>query len=169
MAGKKKKDKELEEKIEKIVEKKVKEYFDEKNFTKSASKPSSLKIFGELVGYGILLLMLFVIFPRLPFVTSGYPLWLPIAFWTATLGVVFKVFKHATSINAAARLFEIGDITTSLYSTYWLIQIFPLDFSNYGYGEMNYYFRLLLYIVLFAMIVGIIVNFLRIFVPEKKP
>ena len=164
----KKTDKELEEKIEKIVETKIKEYFNEKNFSKSAAKSSSLKIFGELVGYGILLVLLFVIFPRLPFVTSDFSLWLPIAFWTATLGTLFKIFKHSTSINAAARLFEIGDITTSLYSTYWLIQIFPLDFSKFGYVQANYYFRVLLYIVLFAMMIGILVNFIRIFMPEKK-
>lgn len=161
-------EKELEKKIEKIVEKKFKQFFEEKKNAKSSSKSEPVKIFGELIGYVIGLIFLFVIFPRLVFVTSGYFDYLPIAFWATTLGTLFKVFKHASPVNAAKRIFEIGDNLSTIYSTYWLIIIYPLNFTKVGYGELNSLFRYFLFFVIFALAIAILVSFIRIFFPENK-
>jgi Fe2+ transport system protein B len=163
-----KKEKELEKKIEKMVEKKVKEAFKKRKTRPKTGKSPAVKIFGEIVGYIIFLLFLFVIFPKFPFVTSDYSLWQPIAFWTTTIGTFLKVLKHGIAVNDLQRIFEMGEHIASIYSTYWLIVIYPLDFALVGYGQVNYYFRIALYFVIFALSIAILVNFIRIFFPEKK-
>lgn len=161
-------EKELEKRIEKIVEKKINKFFEEKKKVKSTFKSEPLKIFGELIGYVIALIFLFVIFPRLVFVTSRYLDYLPIAFWTTTLGTLLKVFKHLSPVNAVKRFFEIGEHFTSLYGTYWFIVIFPLDFARVGYGQLNLYILYAMYFVILALAIAILVNFIRIFIPEKS-
>jgi len=94
--------------------------------------------------------------------------YLPIAFWTTTLGTLFKVFKHASPVNAAKRIFEIGEHVTSLYSICWFIVIFPFDFARVGYGQLNFYIRNAMYFVILALAIAILVNFIRIFFPERK-
>lgn len=168
MGAKSKKEKEVEKEIEKTVEDKVKEFFSGKKSSSKAFKSKPVKIFGELIGYAIFLLFLFVIFPILPFVTDDYSLWLPIAFWATTIGTFLKILKHATKSNTLARLFEIGNLLASLYSTYWLLVIFPVDFAEVGYGQIDFFFQILIYVVLAAIVLGIFVNFIRIFIPEKK-
>lgn len=166
--AKTKKEKEIEKKIEIAVEKKVKDFFSEKNINKKLSNSSSLKIFGELVGYGIFLLFLFYIFPRLSFVTESYSFYLSIAFWATTVGTIFKIFKHGTNLNPMARSFAIGEHLATLYSTYMLTVIYPLDFARAGYPQLNSLFYYFLYFIILAIILGIFANFIRIFVPEKK-
>ena len=85
-----------EELMEKRREEDKKE-FEEKIEKKLESKfccPSAGKIIGEIIGYGIFLLFLYVIFPRLSFVTDKYSLWKPIALWTTTFGTLFKILKQ---------------------------------------------------------------------------
>jgi hypothetical protein len=165
---KNKKEEVVDRNIDKEIKDRIVSSFSEKNSCRENTKSLSLKIFGELVGLAISLFMLFVVFPKLPFITEKYYLWRPIALWTTIAGSFLKILKHAANFNVLARLSEMIELSLALYSTYMLIRIFPLDFANIGYPAFNIYFPYLMYVAIFGMSMAIIVNFFRIFFPEKS-
>jgi hypothetical protein len=174
--SKKQKDleKELEEKIEKKIKKDIEDEIEDKiekavkeKVSKTGTSAKSAKIFGEVFGYIIFLIFAFVIFPKLPFITDDYGKWLPIGFKLTSIGTFLKLVKHATDYNIAKRVLEIGNLLTSIYSTYWLVVIYPFNFAKVGWGQIDTIFPFALQIAIFAMILAIFVNFIRVFIPEN--
>lgn len=126
------------------------------------------KIFGELFGYGISLLFLFYIFPRLSFVTDKYQDWQMIGFWATTISVFLKLLKHSIDTKFFKHSLEIGSLIVLMYSTRMLFVIYPLDFSSVGYGGFDRLFRFALVIAIFAMALAILVNFIQAFLSGRK-
>lgn len=126
------------------------------------------KVVGEVIGYGIAVVVMYLVFPRLAFVTETYSLWLPIGLWTTGLSTVFKILKHLVGVRALKKMFEVMNLGASLYSTYWLREIFPVDFSVVGYGNLNGLMQFALGFAMLAVVIGMVANAVQIVVPKKR-
>ena len=148
-------EKELEAKLEKEIEKKVGNW----------GKGPGAKVAGEIIAYIISLVTLFYLIPLLPFITEDYSFWLPIAFWATTLSQLAKILKHLSSNQPAKKLFEVLNLLPAIYSTYIFMQIYPLSFAT---DIVDTIVKIVLPLLILAMLIGVIVNFIQIFVPGKK-
>lgn len=127
-----------------------------------------VNLFGETVGYVIFIIIAFEVVPKLSFITKDYIIYLPIAFWATSISFVFKSIKHLSSLHIVKKICEVGDLSASLYSTYWLLIIYPFDFSKVAIFQVSKTFPFALKVAIAAMTFGIFVNFLKIFLPEKS-
>lgn len=148
-------EKELETKLEKEIEKKLGNW----------GKGTGAKVVGEIVAYLFSLAIIFYLLPKLSFITEDYSIWLPIAFWATTLSQLAKILKHLSPTNASKKLFEMLNLLPAIYSTYMFMQIYPLSFAS---DNVNQIVRIILPLLILAMVIGVIVNFIQIFIPEKK-
>lgn len=159
----------LEKELETQLEKSITAYF-ENSFLSNIQESPQLKIIGELVGYAIFLIFIFLVFPKLQFVTAEYSVYQPIAFWLTTFGLVLSILKHLTPSHSLSHLLESGDNLVSGYSTYMLLVIYPLDFAAVNLPAMQNYFRYFLYFVLVAVSIAMVFNFVQVFLPvSSKP
>jgi len=128
-----------------------------------------VKIFGELVGLGISLVLLVYIGPILPFLTEDYALWLPFAIAATVVSFLLNMVKHLIR-KPFSFGFEALALVPSFFSTYLLLQIFPLDFSRIGIPVLTEVARIALYFALFAMVIAFIVNCVKLVSssPEKS-
>jgi len=99
---------------------------------------------------------------QIPFVTSSWTLWLPVATTVITANAIIRSFMHIMPEPRSKGVFEILSILTSIYSTYWLLIIFPFDFSAVNLLFLNGLIRLALLISLFALTLSAIVTLFKI-------
>ena len=125
------------------------------------------KIFGELVGLGISLVLLLYIGPILPFLTEDYSLWLPFAIAATVVSFLLNIVKHLIR-KPFSFGFEALSLVPSFLSTFLLLQIFPLDFSRIGVPVLTEVARIALYFALFAMIIAFVVNCVKLITFSSK-
>ena len=127
------------------------------------------KIFGELLGLGISLILLMYVGPILPFLTEDYALWLSFAIAATVVSFLLNIVKHLIKKPFFFGL-EALSLVPSFFSTYLLLQIFPLDFSRIGIPVLTEVARIALYFALFAMVIAFIVHCVKLitFSPVKS-
>ena len=160
-------EKKIERKIENFFEKMSKKCCDNSKKVKGSGKKEPGKVFGEVVGYIIAIVFLYILIPKLRFVTSDYQTYLPIAFWATTVGTFLKVMKHSVPSFSQKSFFEMGDNLASLYSTIRLVGIFPINFALVGHYEFNLYLRYALYLAAALLSLSAFSNFVKIFATKK--
>lgn len=121
----------------------------------------SSKIIGEIIGVIIGLIVLVWLVPKFSFVTDDYQQWLSIGVSTAILTALIKIVGIIINLPRVMTLASIGSLLVSIWSTYYLLQIFPFDFSAIGYGNLNALVQFGLTIALWAMAFAILVNFIK--------
>ncbi len=122
------------------------------------------KVVGEILGAGI---GLFVINNLLswpiPFITSRFALYVPIANMAIVLTTILKIAYHALSWTRFRFVFLVGSHLVGIWSLSNLATIFPFDFSVLGINFLNPLVHLSLIIAVFALSIAIIVDVVRIF------
>ena len=131
------------------------------------SDKRSAKVFGELIGLVIGLVLIIYVAPRFSFITDEYSLWMRIGVYATVISAAFKILKHITTTKPLKHIFEIANLLVSTYSTYALVSIYPFDFARVGYASFDSWFRLALQIAVVAMVFAVAINFVQIFFPPK--
>lgn len=117
-------------------------------------------VFGELLGLVISLVVVLYIFPKLPFVTGSYSLWLPIAIWTTVISGFFDIGKFCVPKRFFDGLKAIA-LLPDAYSTYMMARIFPFDFSLVGFAWLNSFIQPFLYFAAGAVVIAFIVHLVK--------
>ena len=139
------------------------------NMTKPKMKSGVIiKVFGELLGVLIAVVIMTVFLPRMAFVTKDYYIWLPIGIAASALSAFIKILGWLLGKPLIRRLAEIAALGVSFYSTYYLRRIFPFDFSVYGWEGMNQMIYFALGIALIGIVIGIGVNLVKLFSGREK-
>lgn len=140
--------------------------------TKTKQNIMSVAI-GELIGVGIGTLILTQLVPRFGFIRPGlYELWLPIGIYamilTAMCRIVGKMFRPFYNIM------KVLELVVSIYSTYYLVQIFPFDFARTGFPLIEPIVQIGLTVALWGMAIAILIHLVKFVVDitrviEGKP
>jgi len=119
-------------------------------------------LFGEVIGLLICLWSLDNIHKwGLPFVIpKEYVLWLPIAKYTSIVSSIFKMLAILMRSTKIKNLMLALSSTAVCVSMYYLVRIFPLDFSFIN-PAMNWMMRVVLSLSFFGVVMGVLVRFVK--------
>lgn len=115
---------------------------------------------GALVGYYILINI-----PswNLSFITEAFLRYQPIGINALLLSAGAKIIMHIVGNMHIKRLMMLISHIISIISLYYLVTIFPFDFSSVqGFGMMNSILGILLVIAIFGTGVAVIIQLLRL-------
>lgn len=122
------------------------------------------KIFGEILGAVIgLFLINNILGWHIPFITSNFLLYLPIANMAIVLTAVLKIVFYVLEWTRFKYLALVGAHVVSIWSLSYLERIFPFNFDTLGINFLNPLIHLALIIAIFALAIAIVVDIAKIF------
>lgn len=122
---------------------------------------------GELIGVGIGILVLTRLLPRLGIIKPvWYELWLPIGIYSMIISAMCRIVGRI--FRPLFNIMKVLELTVNMYSTFYLLQLFPFDFSQTKFAIAEPALQLGLTIALWVMGIMILVHSVKFVVDLTK-